>query len=116
MAVNHVDGTMFASVVFYPIVATKAAVSAGAGWFAVLFIPGGLVVGAAIAYIGRKLIYAMMRPVVQRGLDRCSAWVEWIVGYPLLLLYMILPFAIVVAGVWTTWFGSIWLVRHALLS
>ncbi len=62
--VNHVDGTMFVSPIIYPIAATMAAASAGAGWFALLFIPAGLAVGVVIAYVGRKLIYAMMRPVM----------------------------------------------------
>ncbi len=114
MAVNHVDVTMFASVIFYPIAATKGAASAGAGWFAVLFIPVGLAVGVAIACAGRKLIYAMMRPVMELGLEKSKSWVQWIVGGPVFLLYFILPYAIVGAGVWATWLGSIWLVRHTL--
>lgn len=114
MAVNHADGTMFVSVIFYPIAATKAALSAGAGWWALLFIPAGLAVGVAIAYLGRKLIYAIMRPVMESGLERSKSWVQWILDAPLFLLYIILPYAIVGAGVWSTWLGSIWLVRHAL--
>lgn len=32
MVVNHVDGTMFVSVLFFPIGAVIGAYSAGAGW------------------------------------------------------------------------------------
>jgi hypothetical protein len=100
MAVNHADGTMFVSVIFYPIAATKAALSVGAGWWALLFIPTGLAVGVAIAYVGRKLIYVMMRPVMEsRRLKRSKGWVQWIVGGPVVLLYIMLPYAIVGAGI-----------------
>jgi hypothetical protein len=56
MAVNHADGTMFVSIVFYPIAAAITAAHAGAGWFTVLFIPASLAVGVAVIYAGRKII------------------------------------------------------------
>ena len=113
MAVNHADGMMFASVVFYPIVATKAALSADAGWIAAFFIPAGLAVGVGVTYVGRKIIYSMM----ECGLKRTEAfkgWVQQIVGMPMLLLYLILPLAIPGAGIYGTWLGSVWLVRRIL--
>ncbi len=116
MAVNYVDGTMFVSVIFYPIAATKAATLAGAGWFAILFVPAGLAVGVGITYVGRKLIYGVMRLHRESRLLERFAWLQWILAPPCFCLYFLLPIAIVCAGVWGTCMGSIGLVcwfRHA---
>jgi hypothetical protein len=111
MAVNHADGTLFASVLFYPVVAAMAGASAGAGWFTALLIPAGLALGLAVTCIGRRLIYLMMAAVVKRTWT-VKGWAEWILGVPMLVLYFTLPYSIVAAGLCGTWYGSIWLVRN----
>ena len=114
MAVNHADGTMFVSIVFYPIAAAITAAHAGAGWFTVLFKPASLAVGVAVIYAGRKIIYSMMDFGMSRVSKAPKGWLQQVVAAPMMLLYIILPYAIVWAGVSATWFGSIWLVKHAL--
>jgi hypothetical protein len=93
MAVNHADGTMFVSVLFYPIAAGLAATSARAGWFTILFVAAGVPVGVAIAFLGRQLIYLLMGFFLRRfPPETTSTWVSWVVGGPLFLAYIILPY------------------------
>ena len=109
MAINHADGTMFVSIVFYPAVAGKAAVSAGAGWFAVLFVIGGIAIGAAVIWLGRILIYAVMDLVPDSDL---VGWKEWVFGVPLSGFWMLAPLAITAAGLGATWLGTTWLASR----
>jgi len=114
MAVNHADGTMFTSIVFYPIAAGIGARSAGAGWLTALFVVAGIAVGIGVIYVGRKVIY----PVLEFGMSRASristSWLQQVAAAPLLILYLLLPFMIICGGVFGLWRGSIWLVRHLL--
>jgi hypothetical protein len=112
MAVNHVDGTMFFSVVLYPFFAGKAALEAGAGWLTLLFIPPAIFIGIGINYTGRKLIYALMEPIVQQEDKFSKGILAWIIEYPAFLLYIILPYAIVAIGVLGTWCVTTWIVHH----
>jgi hypothetical protein len=113
MAVNHIDGTMFVSVLFYPIAAGLGAARAGAGLFTVFFIPVGLAVGIGVTYVGRKLIYLLMDFFLSR-FSNSRSWIQWVVGGPLLILYVILPYVIVWMGIYGTWAASGWLVRCGL--
>src|SRR5579872_6226662 len=109
MAVNHADGTMFVSVVFYPIAAIVGAARAGAGWLALLFIPVGFAVGVLICWFGRKAIYAIsgfglnLTAKIQKG------WIQQIAVLPFFLIYLLLPIAIVWGGVFGVYLGSMWL-------
>jgi hypothetical protein len=114
MAVNHADGTMFVSVLFYPIAAAIAAAHSGAGWFTVLFIPAGLAIGIGVCYMGRKLIYSLVGFGLSRTSKTSKSWIQQVAFAPFFVLYMILPYAIGWAGISGTWFGSIWLVKHML--
>ena len=114
MAVNHADGTLFVSIVFYPIAAGKAAISAQAGWFTILFVAASIPVGFAVISAGRKLIYWMMDLALGRDSEKHSKWFQNIIGVPVFLAYFLLPLAITGAGIWGTWLGTIWLVKHVL--
>ena len=99
---------MFVSVLFFPVAAAVGAHSAGAGWFTALFVPFGLAIGCAVAYAGRKLIYG----VLGFAMKTPKGWMQHVVSVPVMILYIILPYAIVWIGVLDTWYGSIWLVKH----
>lgn len=112
MAVNHADGTLFFSVMFYPIAAGKAAIGAQAGWFTILFVAVSIPFGIAINAGGRKLIYFGMNMILGMEPEKRSMWFQWLIGGPALLVYFVLPYAIVGAGVYATWLSTVWLVRH----
>ena len=105
---------MFTSIVFYPIAAGIGARSAGAGWFTPLFVVAGFAVGIGVIYVGRKLIYSVMNFGMSRSSRISSSWLQQVATAPLLLLYFVLPFAFIGGGIFGTWRGSIWLVRHFL--
>ena len=114
MAVNHADGTLFISVLLYPIAATLGAVHAGAKWSAPLFIPAGLGVGVLVVFASRRLLYAVMGRLLRSTLLQGEHWWrEWIIGPPLLLLYLIYPYVVVGLGLYVTLYGSIWAVKAA---
>src|ERR1700728_4823766 len=104
MAVNHADGMLFVSIIYYPIAAGVAAAHAGAGGFAVLFIPAGLAFGALVIYVGRKLVYSITGFALSRAAKLPKGWIQQVLFAPFFLLYMILPVAIPCAGVAGTWF------------
>ena len=114
MPVNHADGTLFFSVILYPFAAGKAAIEAQAGWFTILFVAVSIPFGIAVNFAGRKLIYWGMDVLLGKEPDKRSKWLQWLVGGPALLAYFVLPYAIVGAGIYATWFGTIWVVRHVL--
>ena len=112
MAVNHADGTIFSSLVICPIAAWKGAVSGGAGWFSILFLPAGFAVGIILWNLGRAIIYS----IVEFGLARAGkirkGWIQQIVSAPFLLLYLVLPYAVLGVGVYGSWLGSMWLSKR----
>lgn len=114
MAVNHADGMIFTSVIFCPIAAAVGAAHAGAGWLTILFIPVGLAAGVGIIYVGGKLVYAITGFGLSRASKMPQSWIQQVFFAPFFLLYMILPLAILWAGVFGIWAGSIWVVRHVL--
>ena len=113
MAVNYADGFMFASIVMYPIIAGKAALSQGFSWLMLLFLPLSICIGIVVIYLGRKLTYGILGPCVKR-IERMTVWIQYILGTPLLLLYFVLPLAITGAGLYCTWIGSMWLVQNII--
>jgi hypothetical protein len=116
MAVNHADGTLILSVLFYPVAAVIGAASAGAGWLAFFFIPMGLVAGGAVAYASRKFIYGILGFAMNRASKVSPGWVKQMVALPVMILYLLLPYAFVWTGVLDTWYGSIWLVQHPVFG
>jgi hypothetical protein len=114
MAVNHADGMLFISIIFYPTAAAKAAARAGAGGFTFLFLVAGIAFGALVIFLGRKLVYAITGFGLRLASKIHINWIQQIVFVPLFVLYFILPFATIWAGIAAAWFGSIWLVRHLL--
>ncbi|MGV3660877.1 MAG: hypothetical protein ACO1TE_11865 [Prosthecobacter sp.] len=114
MPVNHADGTLFVSVIFYPFAAAKAGMEAQAGWITILVVAASILFGIAINYAGRKVIYAGMDLLLGKNPDDRSKWFQWLVGGPAFVAYMVLPYAIIGAGLYATWFGTIWAVRHLL--
>ncbi|MCP4258910.1 MAG: hypothetical protein GY774_15615 [Planctomycetes bacterium] len=111
MAVNHADGTMFVSIVLYPIVAGKAALSQGLEWLMLLFIPLSLGIGIVVIYLGRKMIYGMLGSCLKRR-EPMKAWIQQILEIPRMLLYIALPFVIIGIGLYVTWVGSVWLAQR----
>jgi hypothetical protein len=114
MAVNHADGMLFFSLFFYPIAAAKAAARAGADWYTILFALAGLAFGALVIYSGRKLVYAITGFGLHLASKIHNKWIQQIFFVPFFVLYVILPFATIGAGITAAWFGSFWLVRHLL--
>ena len=95
MAVNYADGTMLTSLALYPVAAAMGAAQAGAGRFSQLFfIAAGIIVGFGVTYFGRKVIYSCMRFVFKRCSD-IPVWLQYVVGTPLFILYLVMPPAIV---------------------
>ena len=105
---------MFVSVVFYPIAAGVGAAHAGAGWLTVFFVPLGLALGIGIICIGRILIYSITRFGVSCVSKMRRNWMQQVFVVPFLLFNVISPYAIICAGVFGIWLGSIWLVRQLL--
>jgi hypothetical protein len=114
MAINYADGTMFTSIVFYPIAAGLGARSAGAGWFTPLFIVAGVAFGVVVIYVGRKIIYGILEFGMRRTSSISPGRFQQIAVSPLVILYVVLPFVFIGGGIFGTWLGSIWLVRHIL--
>jgi hypothetical protein len=113
MAVNYCDGFMFMSVpTVYPIYAVKGAVSSGAGWFSLAFVPVGLAIGVAIVWVGRPVVYA----VVGFGGKRCEKvrpeWLQRGLFLPFFIWYLIAPWVFIGLGVFASWFASGWLAKH----
>ena len=111
MPVNHADGTLFASVILCPIASTAAAVHAGANWLAVYFMPLGLGVGILIAYWGRIIVYSILTGGLRKS-SKETKLRQWLIGFPIMTLYIILPLVIAWGGIAGIWFGTIWLVTH----
>lgn len=114
MPVNHADGTLFFSVILYPLAAGKAAIDAHAGWFTILFVAVSIPFGIAVNFAGRKLVYSCTEFLLGKEPDSRSKWLQWLVAGPAVVTYVVLPYAIVGAGLWATWFGTIWAVRRLL--
>ena len=111
MAINHGDGAMFTSIVFYPIAAGVGARSAGAGWFTPLFVVAGVAFGVVVIYVGRKIIYGVLDCGLRRSSSISTGWIQQIAAVPLMILYVVLPFVFIGGGIFGTWRGSMWLVR-----
>src|SRR5690242_20340773 len=111
MPVNYADGMFFGSVLLYPVVAARGAVSNGHAWAAVLVAPVGLALGLVVTHFGRQLLYLGMGPVLKYGETR-NRWIQAVLGLPLFGLYVVLPMVIVGAGLYATNWSSSWLVRH----
>ena len=112
MPVNLADGTLFFSVILYPFAAGKAAIEAHAGWLTILFVVVSIPFGMAVNFTGRKLVYSGMDLLLGKEPDSRSKWFQWLVAGPAVFTYVVLPYAIVWAGLCATWFGTIWAVRH----
>lgn len=112
MAVNHADGILFVSVMFYPFAAGKAAIDVQAGWFTILFVAVSIPFGIAINAGGRELIYFGLNIILGKEPEKRSKWFQWLFGGPAFLIYFVLPYAVVGAGVYATWLSTVWLVRH----
>ena len=108
---NYADMAMLSSIVIYPVVAGKAAVSAGAGLSAVLFVTGAIAIAAAVIWLGSILIYSVVDLVPDSDL---VGWKKWVFGVPLSLfhefLWMLAPVVITAIGAGATWLGTTWLV------
>ena len=114
MPVNHADDTLLFSVILYPLAAGKAAIEAHAGWFSILFVVVSIPFGIAVNFIGRKLVYSATEALLGSEPDNRSKWIQSLVAVPAFFSYVLFPYAIVGAGVWATWFGTIWLTKHLL--
>ena len=109
MAVNHADGTLFASVLMYPIAAAYAAFVAGARWTTPLFSLAGLATGVLVVIASRFVLYsAMGRVLKSKMMQDENGWAAWIVGGPLMLAYLAFPVAITCAGLYLTYHASVW--------
>ena len=112
MPVNHADGTLFFSIVIYPFAAGKAALSAHAGWWTVLFILASLPVGCAVIHTGRKFIYWMCDLALGDSSQPRGGLYQVFVIAPASVAYFILPHAFNVAGFCSVYFGTIWLIHR----
>ena len=81
MAVNHADGIVFTSIIFYPVVAGWTAISGGAGWFSILFIVISIGIGYFFIRFGRPLIY-YMSDLGNKLTDDERSLVEKFIGVP----------------------------------
>lgn len=115
MAVNHIDGMLFASIVFYPIVAGAAAFGAGSRFTVPIFVAGGLTIGVLTVLTSRFAFYFIMgRLLTSQMMQNETGWAAWIIGVPLMLFYILLPFAITIVGLHITIYASV-LAARALL-
>jgi len=112
MAVNHADGQLFFSVPLFPIAAAIGAAQGGAGWFTVLFIPVGLVIGIGACRIGRAVVYSVTGFGLSRSGKIQNRRIQTLLVLPFFAFYMILPLAIAWGGIAGVWAGSVWIARH----
>ena len=107
---NLADLTTLIALVGCPIAAGAQAASFHAGWYAVLFVAGGVAVGIAVAYLVRMVAYFILM-----GGTRAQKTRPWLI-VPVLIGYMIVPFSIAAAGISGTGNGTLWLIKHFLRS
>jgi len=110
MAVNHVDGQLFASLVAYPVIAAAASITRGASLLAIPAALIGFAVGLGFVTVGRWLIYTLFERVVGPPGRTHSHLYQWLIAGPVCILYLVWPWLITAAGFYSTWFGILWLV------
>jgi len=115
MAVNCVDGPLFAMSLMYPVAACVASAKAGAGWLSILLILPGLAVGIGMAFLGRTIVYATTGPLMAY-LDRQAGWtrtlLDSLLAIPILMMYLVFPYAVSIAGILATGIACHWLICH----
>jgi hypothetical protein len=126
MAVNLADGNLFVSMLLYPVVAMSAAFAAGARAFALLIFIAAFPIGYWYVMVTRAAFYWILRRLGKLLTGKYPEEYEpdpkddqigrvllsWIVGMPLLLLYVGGPLAIIFAGIEGTRFSTSWIVTH----
>lgn len=124
MAVNHADGTLFISILFYPCAATWAAVHVGAGWWSPVFFLVACPLGYYYVMWSRGAFYWTLDRIVRitsgRSMDDFAVdesppgfWMSWIVGPPLMVFYLLGPWVIVFCGIVATGIATVWIVALA---
>jgi hypothetical protein len=89
-----------------PAAAGLSAAAEKAGWYAVLFIAGGVAVGIGSGAVVHKLAYRLLAA----GSHEKRAWVGW----SLIFAYTLLPLALSMCAILSTGLLTVWLVRHFL--
>jgi hypothetical protein len=117
MAVNCLDGPLFAMSLMYPVAACVASAKAGAGWLSILLIPPAWAVGIGMAFFGRSIVYATTGPLMAY-LDRQTGWtrtlLDSLLAIPILMMYLVFPYAISMMGIVATGFACHWLICHVV--
>jgi hypothetical protein len=109
---NHADGTLFTgSFVLMPIAAGAGAIAVGAPWFTVPFAAAGFLFGLGIVNVGRVVTYSILGFGL-RVVTPMKPWAQEFLGMLFLVLYMILPYAFVWAGMCGAFLGAGWSGRY----
>jgi len=105
---NVADFSSLITIIGCTAIAAGSAWHGKAGWFTIIFLIGGFLLGLAIGILVQKLAYYLLH--TSSGQSR--SWHGWV----LLLAYMIIPFAVAVCGIvgtgMLTEFLTLYFVKH----
>lgn len=112
MAVNHADGTLFASILMYPATAAYASINNGGRWVTPLLVVASIGIGIAIITSARFVLYSLMeRGIKSKLMANENGWPALILGPPIMLVYLAFPIVVTCLGLFITYAGCVWATK-----
>lgn len=116
MAVNHADGILFASIWMYPATATYASIHNGGRWVTPFLVVASIGIGVAIITSARFVLYSLMERVIKsKRMANENGWSALLLGPPIMLFYLALPFVVTSLGLFITYAGCVWATKVTAL-
>ena len=116
MAVNHADGTLFASILMYPATAAYASIHNGGRWVTPFLVIASIGIGIAIITSARFVLYSLMERVIKSKLmANEDGWPALILGPPMMLIYLAFPIVVTSLGLFLTYAGCLWATHPSAL-
>jgi hypothetical protein len=116
MAVNHADGTLFASLLMYPAAAAYASIHNGGRWVTPFLVITSIGIGIAIITSARFVLYSLMERVIKSKLmANEDGWPALILGPPMMLIYLAFPIVVTSLGLFLTYAGCVWATHASAL-
>jgi hypothetical protein len=116
MAVNHADGIVFASIWMYPATAAYAAIHNGGRWVTPFLAVASIGIGITIITSARFVPYSLMERFIKSKLmANENGWLALLLGPPIMLFYLALPFVVTSLGLFITYAGCVWATKVTAL-
>jgi hypothetical protein len=116
MAVNHADGTLFASILMYPAAAAYASIHNGGRWVTPFLVITSIGIGIAIITSARFVLYSLMERVIKSKLmANEDGWPALILGPLMMLIYLAFPIVVTSLGLFLTYAGCVWATHASAL-